>query len=247
MVSNQTSVLLVEDDPSTRERLSLLIISRPELKLLGAASTARHALEMLTLHDPDVVLVDLGLPDRSGIEVIRWLARNKPACECIVISVFGDESHVISSIEAGATGYLLKESTGEELAKHIAQVRNGGSPISPVIARQLLKRYQQSKPAEPAEPTSPGHQPTSQRQRAASQARPDDELSVREAEALTFISRGFSVVEISELMGLSPHTVSTYIKRIYRKLQVHSRTEAVYEATQLGLIQPVTQTPSKPS
>jgi len=162
--------------------------------------------------------VDLGLPDVSGIEIIRETARRYPETDIMVVTVFGDEEHVLASIEAGATGYLLKDSLPEEFIDVIKELRAGGSPISPIIARQLLKKL---RPA-----SSPGQVPTSNL----------SELSARESEVLSFIAKGFSFAEIAKLLEISPHTVTTYVKKIYQKLAVHSRGEAVYEATRMGLI-----------
>jgi DNA-binding NarL/FixJ family response regulator len=125
---------------------------------------------------------------------------------------------VLASIEAGATGYILKDSMPEEFVGFIRQLRAGGSPISPVIARQLLKRF---KP--------PALAPQSGQAEEAA-------LSARESEVLCFIAKGFSFGEIARLLGVSPHTVTTHVKKIYQKLAVHSRGEAVYEASRMGLV-----------
>ena len=136
----------------------------------------------------------------------------------MVVSVFGDEEHVLASIEAGATGYLLKDSLPEEFIDHIKPLRAGGSPISPIIAHQLLKKLRPSGGVTPI------------------QAHDHRELSTREAETLSLIAKGFSFAEIAKLLEISPHTVTTYVKKIYQKLAVHSRGEAVYEASRMGLI-----------
>ena len=134
--------------------------------------------------------------------------------------MFGDEQHVTASIEAGATGYVLKDSLPEEFVGLIAQLRAGGSPISPVIARQLLKRF---KPAAAGVECPPV-------------AQPESALSAREAEVLALIAKGFNFAEIARLLSVSPHTVTSHVKKIYQKLAVHSRGEAVYEAGKMGLL-----------
>jgi len=143
-----------------------------------------------------------------------------------VITVFGDEQHVIASIEAGATGYILKDSLPEEFLSMISQLRAGGSPISPIIARQLLRRMQ------PAPLQTPGSSPS------APTAPPalDSALSMRESEVLGLIAKGFNFAEIARLLDVSPHTITAHVKKIYQKLAVHSRGEAVYEATRMGLL-----------
>jgi DNA-binding NarL/FixJ family response regulator len=166
-----------------------------------------------------VLLVDLGLPDGSGIELIREVSRRHPATDIMVVSVFGDEEHVLASIEAGATGYILKDSLPEEFVALIAQLRAGGSPISPLIARRLLKRF------------VPGPVAAS-----SIAALPEAALSARESEVLGLIAKGFNFAEIARLLSVSPHTVTAHVKKIYHKLAVHSRGEAVYEATRMGLL-----------
>jgi DNA-binding NarL/FixJ family response regulator len=219
-----TTVMIVEDDPAFLGRFCRIVTQSQELSLLAAVgdlATARHAIERQA---PDVLLTDLGLPDGSGIDLIRETSRRHPATDIVVISVFGDEQHVIASIEAGATGYVLKDSLPEEFLSMIAQLRAGGSPISPIIARQLLRRMQ------PAALQAPG---------SGSAPRPptlESALSAREAEVLALITKGFNFAEIARLLDVSPHTITAHVKKIYQKLAVHSRGEAVYEATRMGLL-----------
>src|SRR3990172_4196743 len=133
-------VMIVEDDPVLRQKFSEYILQSREFELLAAAATCEEADEMLSREAPDVLLTDLGLPDGSGVDIIRRAAAEHPGMEIMVITVFGDEEHVISSLEAGAGGYLMKDSLPEEFIDTIRQLCSGGSPISHVIARQLLKR-----------------------------------------------------------------------------------------------------------
>lgn len=207
------TVLIVEDDPPTRMRLEAVVRGIPALQLLpstGSASEARAALRQR----PDVLLVDLGLPDGSGVEVIREAQRVSPSTRAMVITVFVDERHVMDAIAAGAMGYLLKDGSAEYVGSSISELLAGGSPISPPIARYLLQRFQASRPS-----------------RAS-----DAPLTARELEILTFIAKGFSVAEVGELLGISGRTVTTHVQHIYRKLEVSSRSEAVFEAVNLGLI-----------
>ena len=164
-----------------------------------------------------MLLVDLGLPDIGGIELIRYCAKHLPECDVMVVTVFGDEQHVVGSLEAGATGYLLKDTLPEDIAEQIRTLHAGGSPISPVIARQLLSRLA---------PAGPGTAP----------AEGAPVLSDRELAVLTLATKGFTYEEIAQMMSVSKHTVMTYVKRSYRKLQVNSKSEAVYEARKLGLL-----------
>lgn len=212
------TVMIVEDDPAFRARFSRIIRESKGFDLLAAVSTCAEACAVLDEQAPDVLLVDLHLPDGSGIDVIRKTALGHPSTEILVITVFGDEEHVMASLEAGASGYLLKDSLPEELIGTIREVLAGGSPITPVIARQILKRFRAPEPAAPE-----GHPVVGG-------------LSSREAEILGYIAKGFSFKEIGDLLGISHHTVTAHVKKIYQKLEVHSRGEAVYEANQLGLL-----------
>ena len=214
------SVVMVEDDAKLREALSQAIRAAPDLWLMAAAPDATSALQVLAEQHPDVLLVDLNLPDRPGLDVIRHAAQHLPDCDIMVITVFGDERHVIESIEAGATGYLLKDSLPLDFCEQIRLLHAGASPISPLIARRVLARLQ-SPPAQSlgaiAAPGAPA-------------------LSEREREVLSLVTKGYNFQEIARLLVVSPHTVMTYVKRIYRKLQVTSKTEAVYEARKMGLL-----------
>lgn len=221
-----TTVMVVEDDPAFRARFCRIIASAPELDLLAAVSDLASARSTIAREAPDVLLTDLGLPDGSGIELIRETALQHPATDIMVISVFGDDQHVLASIEAGATGYILKDSLPEEFVGLIAQLRAGGSPISPLIARQLLRRFQPQTPL----PHEPALAP------APNQVNPDSGLSPREAEVLGLVAKGFNFAEIARLLAVSPHTITAHVKKIYQKLAVHSRGEAVYEATKMGLL-----------
>jgi DNA-binding NarL/FixJ family response regulator len=218
-----TSVLIVEDEPEFLRRFSNAVLADPGLTLVGAVATGRAALAMLDAQPCDVVLLDLGLPDINGVEVIRYAARNHPRCDVLVVTMFGDDQHVLSSIEAGATGYLLKDSHAEHIATSIHELHAGGSPISPGIARRVLARFRVA-----TTPTAAAPAPA-----AAAEPSP---LTERETELLRLTAKGLSFETIGELMGISPHTVVAHVKKIYRKLAVHSRGEAVYEANQLGLL-----------
>lgn len=213
-----TTVMIVEDDPAFLTRFCKIVASDADLALFGAVADLASARQAMSKSAPDVLLTDLGLPDGSGIDLIRETSRRYPTTDIMVVTVFGDEEHVLAAIEAGATGYILKDSIPEEFVGLIVQLRAGGSPISPIIARQLLKRFKSG-------PIPPD-------QKAAD----DAGLSARESEVLSLIAKGFSFAEIARLLTISTHTVTTHVKKIYQKLAVHSRGEAVYEASKLGII-----------
>jgi DNA-binding NarL/FixJ family response regulator len=225
------SVLIVEDQARFREAFLHALGRVPDIDLLGIAPDLPQGRKMFDQLLPDVLLVDLDLPGGSGIELIRHAAQTRPACEVMVISVFGDEQHVVASIEAGATGYLLKDSLALDLPSQLRSLRAGGSPISPVIARRLLLRLA------PASPPSGTSGPSGATPSGSHAALADEEvvaLSEQESRVLHLAAKGFTFDEIAQFMQVSPHTVMTYVKRVYRKLHVRSKVEAIYEARRLG-------------
>ena len=215
-------VVLVEDDAAFQEAFRTALAGAPDMAMVGVAATAAEARAMLVDAPADVLVVDLGLPDGSGIDVIGEAHARWPGCAIMVATTFADERHVISSIEAGASGYLLKDSPLPTIAEDIRVLHAGGSPISPRIARQVLMRFR------------PDERPAAEAEAADKSGVPS--LSEREKETLQLITRGFSFEEIAELMGVSRNTVLTFVRRIYAKLEVRSKTEAVFEARAHGLL-----------
>jgi DNA-binding NarL/FixJ family response regulator len=218
--SSHIRVALVEDDVNFQNALIMSMAAVPDMTLQCVAGTRTLGLQMLDQVPADVLLVDLGLPDGSGIDVIRAAHTKWPGCNIMVSTTFGDELHVMQSLEAGASGYLLKDSAPEKMIFEIRSLYAGGSPISPLIARQILKRFRHDElPAITVAPAS--GKPT---------------LSAREREVLEHITKGFTSDEISVLMTVSRHTVLTYVRRIYAKLEVNSKAEAIFEARNQGLL-----------
>jgi DNA-binding NarL/FixJ family response regulator len=224
-------VAIVEDDPDFSHALSLVVQDSADMRLVGCAATQAEGLALLAGPPADVLLVDLGLPDGSGIEVIRAAALHWPSCSIMVSTNFGDETHVMRSIEAGAAGYLLKDSSPSKMSDEIRSLANGGSPISPIIARQVLARFRHA-PSAPVSPAGAAAEATDTAE--ATEAPPL--LSQREKEVLDYITKGFTVHEIAGLMQLSHFTVRTFVRRIYSKLKVTSKAEAIYEARTQGLL-----------
>ena len=222
-----TSVLVVEDEPEFMHRFSEAVLADPGLRLAGMVGNGLAAIAMLDAQTPDAMLVDLGLPDISGIEVIRHAAKHHPGCDVMVVTMFGDDEHVMGSIEAGATGYLLKDASGQRIAAAVHELRAGGSPISPSIARRVLGHFRVA--------VTPGAAPQPNAPPAAAPAEPSP-LTERETEILRLTAKGLNFETIGNLLEISPHTVVAHVKKIYRKLAVHSRGEAVYEASQMGLL-----------
>jgi DNA-binding NarL/FixJ family response regulator len=228
MSADQISIIIVEDEPEFRRRFAQIIDSEPTMRLAGVAANKREAQVLIDREEFDVMLIDLGLPDGTGIDLIRSVSQRKPDVDIMVVTVFGDEQHVVSSIEAGATGYILKDSTPADVISCIRLLRAGGSPVSPVVARSVLRAIRSR---------MGGTGTTSTTAPAARSTNAENNpLSARETEILQLLAKGMSFNEIGEILGISPHTVTAHIKKIYRKLAVHSRGEAVYEASQMGLL-----------
>ena len=229
-------VLIVEDDTQMREFFAASVQRSTQLTLIRSVASVAEAKACLDQADQqvDVLLTDLGLPDGSGLEVIRHARMCQPACESLVISMFGDEDNVLSSIEAGALGYIHKDAAPDDIAKTILEMKAGASPISPMIARRVLFKYR-SMQSDTVMPVTTAPAPLSVAKSEAPEAG-KGLLSRREREVLELVSRGFSYGEIAESKGLSVHTVQTHVKSLYYKLEVHSKMEAVLEATRMGLL-----------
>jgi DNA-binding NarL/FixJ family response regulator len=264
MASKHTAcvgVLIVEDNTTFRVSCEAAIASDSLLKIVASCCSVQQAMSVVK-HEPiDVALVDLGLPDGSGIDVIKAIRRRQPDCDVMVMSIFDDEDLVLRAIEAGATGYLLKDSPPHDIVAAIRALRAGGAPISPMIARLLLDRLRSPDPARqahvaakwirfadeghaplsesrthPASDLSTGGSPTAGCALAAGPAAGTLRLSEREIEILHLIARGLSLAEIATLLVISVNTVKTHVKRTYQKLAVSSRTEAIFEAQCMGLL-----------
>jgi DNA-binding NarL/FixJ family response regulator len=250
MASNEIwQVVLVEDNQATRDFLASCVQGHPRLRLAASFGMLAPAQAWFEAQGADLLLVDLGLPDGSGLQLMRTVRQRWPQCDMLVVSMFGDEANVLASIEAGAVGYVHKDDEPADIADTLLAVKHGASPISPMIARHLLRRMQPSSPValrtaahvDEAEPplATPALTTPAMTQPAPSNGHGSDQsvsLSRREQEVLEFIARGFSYAEIARQQGITVHTVQTYIKKLYGKLAVHSRSEAVYEANRLGLL-----------
>jgi DNA-binding NarL/FixJ family response regulator len=222
--SGGITVMLVEDDAAFQADFAEALAITADIRLQAVAPAVAPALALIASTPPeaapDVLVVDLGMPDGSGLEVIAEAHRRWPDCAVMVSTTFADQDHVIRSIESGASGYLLKDSARDQIAAEVRSLYAGGSPISPRIARQLLVRMRGEPPSSPAPaPPSPPHA-----------------LSDRESQTLELIAKGFTYGEIADLMHVSRNTVMTFVRRIYGKLEVKSKTEAIFEARSHGLI-----------
>jgi DNA-binding NarL/FixJ family response regulator len=203
------SVAILEDDPNVARHFREIIEAASDLSLCGMAGSLAEARDLLSL-TPDLFLTDIGLPDGSGLTFIPDIRVRLPDCRILVITAFGDRDTVVTALNAGADGYLLKDSSTAVILDGIQATLDGGAPISPSAAVYLLERLR----APEAAPTVPG----------------DERLTPREVELLELFARGQSYKAAGRALGISPLTVGNHVKSIYRKLQVHSRGEAVYEA-----------------
>ncbi len=217
-------IAIVEDDVNFRDAMVASLATVSDIKLVGEASTRVDGMRLLEGQPVDVLLVDLGLPDGSGIDIIRSATEKWPSCNIMVCTTFGDENHVIRSLEAGAAGYLLKDSEPHSMLDEIRSINAGGSPISPLIARRILMQFHPERGAAVAVSLAPAldHAELS--------------LSAREMQTLELITKGFTAEEIASLMLVSQHTVRTFVRRIYSKLKVNSKVEAIFEARSRGLL-----------
>ena len=208
-------IAIVEDESDTRDRLVTLIQSQSEFEWIGDTDTVEGGLQLLSQSKPDILLVDLGLPDGSGIQLIEAIRTLRLDTQALVISGFHDEHRVFTALESGAKGYILKHEDDQEVLNGIQTILSGGAPISPTIAKLMLNRF--------AKPTLPD-------------VELPEQLTERQQKILKFLSQGFTAKEIAEKLSISYYTVTTHIKNIYDKLQVNSRIEALIEAKKIGYL-----------
>ena len=199
------TVSIVEDNDQLRATLARVIGRADGFECLSQYPSAEAALEGLPKDCPNVALMDINLPGMNGVECVRRLKQLVPQLQIIMLTVYEDTENIFNALAAGASGYLLKRTTSAELLDAIRDVQKGGSPMTTHIARKVVQSFQKSE--------------------ASSQA--TESLSQREQEVLDCLSQGFLYKEIAEKLGISYETVHTYIRRIYEKLQVRTRTEAV--------------------
>jgi len=208
-------VLIIEDRKDIATKLEQAVLDTAGLGLLGIAHTLDHGLNLLFDRQPRLVLVDIGLPDGTGIDVVRACRQANWQVDAVIVAIVGDEARVIEAIKAGAKGYLLKGAGLQQIGEDILSVLEGGSPISPAIARHLLKIVALEQSHDAAEPSP---------------------LTARETEILRAVARGYKRSEIAQQLGISAGTVGNHITSIYRKLEVTSNTEAIAHASRMGVL-----------
>jgi DNA-binding NarL/FixJ family response regulator len=233
-IRETTRVILVEDEPFWQEAIAETIRRHPSYQIAALCSSLAEALQSLRTAPFDLMIIDLGLPDGTGIDAIRAARRHCPEADILVSTVFADERSVVAAICAGATGYLVKEATGEQWIAAIDDLRAGRSPISPQIARHILRAMQQ--PLRARRFAALGSPTERVSRESPTGVQPRGLLSTREIEVLSLIAKGFSLSEVGQILHVSSDTARSHAKSIYRKLEVNSRGEAVFEATSLGLL-----------
>jgi DNA-binding NarL/FixJ family response regulator len=213
------NILLLEDLPEIRQWLKTLVMQVFPDAQLSEAARIHDAIELASAVKFDLALVDLGLPDGSGVDVVDKLREVQPECQSVVVTIHDDDDHLFPALQAGAYGYILKEQARELIAEQLQRISQGEPPLSPSIARRVISYFA----------TQAKHQP------ATPNVLPDVQLTERESEVLLRVAKGFTLPEIAVQLGLSRHTIADYVKQIYRKLNVSSRAEAALEAQRLGL------------
>lgn len=217
-ISPPMLALVVEDLPPVADWLCRLLHNRFAGIDVRHADCVKDACDVVAQGlQPDLALVDLGLPDGNGTRVIECIKRHHPACMVVVTTLFADDEHLFPALRAGAQGYLLKDQPEDKLSRALEGILRGEPPLSPAIAQRLLRAFQ------PTMPESGGQ---------------GEALTPREREVLVLVSKGCRLPELAERLQISRHTVSDHLKNIYRKLNVNSRAEATLEAARLGLIAP---------
>ncbi len=204
-------VFIVEDDRRVRESLTVLLDGEGDMTVAGTAGSVEEALEAIEGARPDVVLCDLGLPGKSGIDLIRTLRSCGASPEILAYTVFEDRDVVFGALKAGANGYVLKGSTPRQLIEALTSLNEGGAPMSPRIARAVISDFHESR-------------------------EPDPELTQRERQVLSAVDQGFSYKEIASELGVTRNTVHGYVKTMYDKLHSRGRREALEAARRKGLL-----------
>ncbi|TXH57444.1 MAG: response regulator transcription factor [Burkholderiaceae bacterium] len=210
------NILLLEDLPEIRAWLKVLINQVFPDAQISESARVHDALGLVSALKFDLALVDLGLPDGSGVDVVASLREHQPECQSVVVTIHDDDEHLFPALQAGAFGYVLKEQARELIAEQLSRMSQGEPPLSPSIARRVIAYF-------------------------AAQAKPQKDmiphvqLTDRENEVLLRVAKGFTLPELGVQLNLSRHTIADYVKQIYRKLNVSSRAEAALEAQRLGL------------
>jgi DNA-binding NarL/FixJ family response regulator len=210
------NILLLEDLPEIRTWLKALVMQVFPSAQIVECARVHDALAQVSAQKFDLALIDLGLPDGSGVDVVSALRESQPDAQSVIVTIHDDDDHLFPALQAGAYGYILKEQSRELITEQLQRISQGEPPLSPSIARKVIAYF-----AAQAKPQA--------------NALPHVQLTERESEVLLRVAKGFTLPEIGVQLGLSRHTIADYVKQIYRKLNVSSRAEAALEAQRLGL------------
>jgi DNA-binding NarL/FixJ family response regulator len=202
-------VAIVEDDLRWRTNVEQLLRETEGLEFVGSFRSGEDAIRDLPARRPQIVLMDINLPKMSGVECTRQLREQLPTAQIVMLTVYDDSDRIFQALQMGASGYLLKRASADEILQAIQDVSRGGAPMSAYIARKVVQSFQREIPA----------------------SKQDEALSKRESEVLGYVARGYSDKEVAEALGLTASTVRSYLKNIYAKLHVHSRTQAILKAS----------------
>jgi DNA-binding NarL/FixJ family response regulator len=210
------NVLLLEDLPEIRAWLRKLVLQVFPGSQISESARVHDAVALVSAVKFDLALVDLGLPDGSGVDVVTKLREVQPEAQSVVVTIHDDDEHLFPALQAGAFGYILKEQPRELITEQLQRISQGEPPLSPSIARRVMAHF-------------------AQKGRPQASSLPNVSLTDRESEVLLRVAKGYTLPEIGVQLGLSRHTIADYVKQIYRKLNVSSRAEAALEAQRLGL------------
>jgi len=217
------TALIVEDLPDVRDWLIRLVRETFADIEVHACESVAQALAALRRQEVQLALVDLGLGDGSGVDVVRALREKQPQALSVVVTIYDDDEHLFPALQAGAFGYLLKEQPKEQLSEALRRITQGEPPLSPSIARRVIAYFARQKFLQSAP-------------NPAFAALDEITLTEREQDVLMRVAKGFTLPEIAQQLGLSRHTIADHVKTIYRKLNVSSRAEAALEAARRGLV-----------
>ncbi|HEU5125527.1 MAG TPA: response regulator transcription factor [Verrucomicrobiae bacterium] len=201
-------VAIVEDDARWRSSLEMLLRETDGFEFVGSFESGEAAVAELPRQRPNVVLMDVNLPKMSGVECTRQLMEIIPDIHIVMLTVYDDNERIFQALQIGASGYLLKRARADEIVQAVRDVHQGGAPMSAYIARKVVQSFRRPAPS----------------------VKPDEALSKRESEVLSYIALGYSDKEVADALGLTTATVRSYVKAIYGKLHVHSRTQAILKA-----------------
>jgi len=215
------SVSIIEDDQNVVDQLTAIISTSSLCTLHGIAKNGFSAQGLISTDQTDVYLVDLGLPDADGVDIISLINRRCLSANSLVLSTFGDAKHIRKSVAAGAKGYLLKDEISPDIIKKIVSLHNGGSPLSPVVGRVLIDALH-------------GQEPRSKSNHLRAAAIAEFQLSTNEVVTLDHLCSGLPISAIASNMCISTHTVNQHLRHLYKKLDVHSRAMAVAKAQKIG-------------